>query len=500
MRKLAFSLTILMLFLPPAVAGTMYLEGPNERGEGPAPPATGMTIDTLGLFFVDIYAEDMPGFAGFQTTLEFLDSTLADAAGSSIFMAYNHMIPQAGAPFGDRPITWNQEAFPGLEPIDGGVGLGPPEEWEPWLPFPINDWGDYIDYTITDKTWLMTVGYWYIPGAEGDGTETYTIGADEATTTFADGDAHSIPFTVVTGSVTISTDPPAVRILAVRSTPIAGVSIAGNKPGTTNYAVICDEQEVVNLTAPSTVTVGPVRYDLVRWILNGIDQPASQTQVQITVDGQTTATAAYAVRAHTLTVLSTPINGLAVGGDKPGTTDYIATCDDQEVVGLTAPSSATAAPAHYDFVRWIVDGTDQPAGQAQVQVTVSSDITATAVYAVWTHNLTVKSMPMNGVGIAGAKPGTTPYSAIGDDYQLVTLTAPATIPGGSGGARRFLYWLVDGEAQSPGQEELQLTMDAAHTATAIYDWRLDGDNNEDCVVNILDLLHVRHRLNTRCVE
>ena len=43
-------------------------------------------------------------------------------------------------------------------------------------------------------------------------------------------------------------------------------------------------------------------------------------------------------------------------------------------------------------------------------------------------------------------------------------------------------------------------MDSDHIAEAIYDWRLDGDNNNDCQVNVLDLLHVRNRLRTTCSE
>ena len=94
MNKLAFSLAIWMLLFPPAVAVTMYVEGPNERGEGTLPPATGMTEETLGLFFVDIYGENWPGFAGFQIALDFLDDELVNAAYSTIFVAFHHIPPE----------------------------------------------------------------------------------------------------------------------------------------------------------------------------------------------------------------------------------------------------------------------------------------------------------------------------------------------------------------------------------------------------------------------
>ena len=40
--------------------------------------------------------------------------------------------------------------------------------------------------------------------------------------------------------------------LTVQSTPITGINITGDKPGATDYAAICDHQEVVNLCAPGS--------------------------------------------------------------------------------------------------------------------------------------------------------------------------------------------------------------------------------------------------------
>jgi len=85
-------------------------------------------------------------------------------------------------------------------------------------------------------------------------------------------------------------------------------------------------------------------------------------------------------RGVTVTVKSAPISGLSITGSKPGTTDYTAFCDDQEVVNLTAPGSATAGNVEYDFVRWIVDGAEGPLNQADVQITMDADHTAEARY------------------------------------------------------------------------------------------------------------------------
>ena len=51
-----------------------------------------------------------------------------------------------------------------------------------------------------------------------------------------------------------------------------------------------------------------------------------------------------------------------------------------------------------------------------------------------------------------------------------------------------------------GQMDLHVGADADHTVMAVYDWRLPGDVNDDCVVNVLDLLLTRNRLGTRCPQ
>jgi len=88
------------------------------------------------------------------------------------------------------------------------------------------------------------------------------------------------------------------------------------------------------------------------------------------------------VQTHTLTVQSTPIAGVGITGDKPGTTDYAATCDDQEVVNLTAPASVVVADQEYSFVRWVVDGGDQPPCETSLTITMDADHTAAARYAL----------------------------------------------------------------------------------------------------------------------
>ena len=166
--------------------------------------------------------------------------------------------------------------------------------------------------------------------------------------------------------------------LTVQSSPVTGVSIAGDKPGTTNYTVTCDDQEVVNLSAPAMVTVGAVRYDFVQWTGG---TPAGQN-VQATMDGDKALTAEYALRRHTLTVQSSPVTGVSIAGDKPGTTNYTATCDDQEVVNLSAPLNATVADVEYIFDFWVVGGADQPPRQVGLQTTMDAAHVAHARYSL----------------------------------------------------------------------------------------------------------------------
>jgi len=169
--------------------------------------------------------------------------------------------------------------------------------------------------------------------------------------------------------------------LNVQSTPIATVSIIGGRPGITDYTAICDDQEVVDLVAPLIATTPEgVRYDFVRWTVDTIEQPAGDTTAQVTMDAEHTAIAAYQIQTHALVVQSSPTAGVSITGDKAGITDYTTSCDDQEVVDLTAPSSATVDDVDYRFVRWIVDDVEEAQGQTGVQITMDNKHTAEASY------------------------------------------------------------------------------------------------------------------------
>jgi len=170
------------------------------------------------------------------------------------------------------------------------------------------------------------------------------------------------------------------QTLAVCSKPMTGVSIAGDKPGITNYTAVCDYGQAVSLTAPAIAMVGDIGYSFERWILDGSQAAPGQTSVQVTMDAYHSAVAAYGTEAPLLTVKSTPVTGVDIGGDRPGETNYTAFCLDNEVIHLTAPASMTVAAVDYALVRWHIDGTEQPPGQNTVQVTMDAPHTAHAEY------------------------------------------------------------------------------------------------------------------------
>jgi len=104
------------------------------------------------------------------------------------------------------------------------------------------------------------------------------------------------------------------------------------------------------------------------------------TGAKSTTDGEHTAVAAYQIQTHALVVQSSPAAGVSITGDKAGITDYTTSCDDQEVVNLTAPSSATVDDVDYRFVRWLVDEVEQAQGENDVQITMDDKHTAEANY------------------------------------------------------------------------------------------------------------------------
>jgi len=200
-----------------------------------------------------------------------------------------------------------------------------------------------------------------------------------------------------------------------------------------------------------------------------------------------------------LAVRSTPIAGAAITGSRPGTTNYTATCDDQEMVTLVAPKETPGPDFAYVFVRWSADGIAQPDGIVSVSVTMDADHSVEASYVVARRKLIVQSVPVAGVSVSGSRPGTANYTASCADTEVVNLTVPAVASIG-GRSWFFEYWVVDGQPKWRYIPVVSLTMDADHTATAVYDYAPAGDIDGNCSVNVLDLILLRNRLGQTCSQ
>lgn len=153
-------------------------------------------------------------------------------------------------------------------------------------------------------------------------------------------------------------------------------------------------------------------------------------------------------------------------------------------VTLTAP----AMHGGQAFARWVVNGVNQPDGQASVMVTMSDNSIAVAEFATVSNvTLTIASTPADGFSIAvapvdvnGASDGLTPMQRVYAAGTAVTLTAPARTM-----THTFDVWTVDGAAQTPGQNVLNHSASADAALAARY--VVIGDMNGDDRLNNFDI-------------
>jgi len=157
--------------------------------------------------------------------------------------------------------------------------------------------------------------------------------------------------------------------LTVGSDP-AGVAIAG--------AGMYPHGSTATLAAPPNALIGGRTYDFVAWQVDGLIVPGNP--IDITMDADKSAVAFYALRIHTLTVRSFPTNDVSIAGSHAGTTDYAGACGDKDAVNLTAPSTIMVGGTTWYFEYWLVDTAARLAGQYSLQLTMTGDHVAIAVY------------------------------------------------------------------------------------------------------------------------
>ena len=167
--------------------------------------------------------------------------------------------------------------------------------------------------------------------------------------------------------------------------------------------------------------------------------------------------------SNTTSGVSITVSPNDVSGLGNGTTPFTRTYNGGTTVTLTAPSTVNGN----NFQKWQRNGQDW-SGNVVTTVTMSGNQSMTAVYKPPT--LTITSLnPNSGVNITvtpndnnGAGSGTTPFARTYNQPASVNLTAPLSV-----GSSTFSKWQVDGVDYVQSQLAT-LTMNADHTATAVY--------------------------------
>ena len=214
--------------------------------------------------------------------------------------------------------------------------------------------------------------------------------------------------------------------------PIYTVTATANDPamGTVEGAGTYAEGATATLTA--TPAVG---HQFLNWTVGG--ETLTENPLTLTVTGDITAVANFAVIEHTVTVTA---NDPAMGTVE-GAGTY--------AEGATATLTATPA-AGYQFLNWTVGGetlTENP-----LTLTVTGDITAVANFAVIEHTVTVTANDPAMGTVEGA----------GTYAEGATATLTATPAAG----HQFLNWTVGGETLS--ENPLTLTVTGDITAVANF--------------------------------
>ena len=293
-------------------------------------------------------------------------------------------------------------------------------------------------YQVTGNTNSNSI---FLPAA-GYRDDTNLIGADSlgdywSSSLRTDGSHRARELYFYSGSVRRYGTPrnygQSVRPVCPSSTNILTLHIAG-----------CEKADTIRCDAGQQITITAVpaneHHHFVRWSDGNTDNPRT-----ISVEGDATYTAEFAIDQHTIAVTCDPLQGEVTGA---GTYDY----------GTQVTLTATANE-HYHFTQWSDGNTDNPR-----TISVEGDATYTAEFAIDQHTIAVTCDPLQGE-VTGA--GTYDYGT------QVTLTATANA------GYRFEQW-SNGVTANPylftATEDLTLEAQFTRsTATAVNNIPADGD-------------------------
>lgn len=205
------------------------------------------------------------------------------------------------------------------------------------------------------------------------------------------------------------------------------------------------------------------------------DGKAYDSRIMIlTITRNISLTAVYKTPSYTLEVTSlNPDSGITISvetedinGDTDGTTSFTREYEYGTSVTLTAPSTS---PEGNIFYEW--RGSDGMVYDSlQITVTMSSDVTYTAVYEPPVTLSVNAENTSGGITISvsqgdldGQTDGTTAFTREYELNTVVTLTAPVYEPGGN-----IMYGWRDGDGNMSLGTEVTVTMSSDKSYTAVY--------------------------------
>jgi len=260
---------------------------------------------------------------------------------------------------------------------------------------------------------------------------------------------------------------PAITVKAYSNSggDFPGITFTGSKPGTTPYTAACQPQEVVTLHAPVTFSTTKTDYIFLGWKFSGKAELLEPSGIRFAFEQDVTVTAEYRPRPVKLSVQSVPFDGVTISGGLSGVTNYSSWSNRNYGYKLTAPAQMDRGATQHSFLRWVIDDAKQTDLAHTLNVLMSGDRTAVAVYTL-PGAIVVSSSPPQGIAIIGDSPGITPYSIPSAGLTTVSLEAPISVTSSDTGYR-FVHWLVDGIAQPEGQATVEAN-NTHHAVTAIY--------------------------------